>query len=394
MLTGDPMAYLDDWSAPDAGWLRRFYPAGVRRGPLRRDAGASRRPTPGSPACGPARSSAPSPACTPWSSCCARSSTAPRPTRETRLAELRPPTRGDRPARSPRSRPGEVAGASTLPRCATATSSSPAPPASCSPTSARSRRTSAASTGPPASASRPGTAPRASCSPRSSATAPTSPPPTRAAASRPSTTSCSPTTRQDELSDLLARVAGARRASTPTAAAPRSTTTGPRPPSAPRRRCGSSPSSCAASSTTRCGWRTGASSTWSAPIETAALDAAAAAPPQLGLEVDDARLADRPALRAPALRRPAGQPRVDSLHRARAEDELDVDGAVRPDLRRHRPPGRRTSAPSCLRAASALLQRHPRRSTRCAHGLAELVGYLALDRRRPRGRPRRRRAAR
>ncbi|MEP7739290.1 DUF3375 domain-containing protein [Nocardioides sp. 31GB23] len=27
--TGDARAYLDDWSAPEAGWLRRFYPAGV-----------------------------------------------------------------------------------------------------------------------------------------------------------------------------------------------------------------------------------------------------------------------------------------------------------------------------------------------------------------------------
>ncbi|MEN8708375.1 MAG: DUF3375 domain-containing protein [Nocardioides marinisabuli] len=27
--TGAPTAYLDDWSGPDSGWLRRFYPAGV-----------------------------------------------------------------------------------------------------------------------------------------------------------------------------------------------------------------------------------------------------------------------------------------------------------------------------------------------------------------------------
>ncbi|MCW2620677.1 MAG: uncharacterized protein JWL64_279, partial [Frankiales bacterium] len=27
--TGDPTAYLDDWSAAETGWLRRFYPDGV-----------------------------------------------------------------------------------------------------------------------------------------------------------------------------------------------------------------------------------------------------------------------------------------------------------------------------------------------------------------------------
>ena len=55
----------------------------------------------------------------------------------------------------------------------TATSSSPRPRASCSPTSARSRRTSAGSTATCASGSRPGTAPRASCWTTSSATAAT-----------------------------------------------------------------------------------------------------------------------------------------------------------------------------------------------------------------------------
>ncbi len=94
--------------------------------------------------------------------------------------------------------------------------------------------------------------------------APTSTAPTRAAASRRSTTSScrrAGRTSWPNCSAVSSRSPG----STPTRGCARSTTTGRKPRSAPSRLSARSPSSCVDSSTTRSGWRTGGSSTSSAP---------------------------------------------------------------------------------------------------------------------------------
>lgn len=69
-----PKAYLEDWSATEIGYLRRFYPVGVdevhyEATPAFEKAYAWWR------ACDRAPSSAPSRGCTPPSSCCGRSCT-------------------------------------------------------------------------------------------------------------------------------------------------------------------------------------------------------------------------------------------------------------------------------------------------------------------------------
>ena len=110
--------------------------------------------------CAPGSSSAPSPGSTPSSTCCARWSSAPRPTRRLRLAELRRRRARDRR----RDRPGRAGGRGP---CSTRRPAGPVPavrrppPGSCCPTSARWRTTSATSTASCGSRSPAGPGPRA-----------------------------------------------------------------------------------------------------------------------------------------------------------------------------------------------------------------------------------------
>ena len=183
-------AYLDDWAAPEAGWLRKYYPEGTDEPHFdatpavekalqwvdslreREFVGTESRlnmiiellrqivfgtePDPG----GAARRAAPA---------------APGARRADR------PDRGRRAAHARRAA-----------RCATATSSSRAPHGSCSPTSARWRRTSGSSTGSSGRRSRAGMAARVNCWTTCSAAGSRSPARTRAGRSRRSTTSCCP----------------------------------------------------------------------------------------------------------------------------------------------------------------------------------------------------------
>ena len=101
---------------------------------------------------------------------------------------------------------------------------------------------------------------RANCWTRWWEDAATSPTPIRAAASRRSTICCCPRPDNAELTELLQRVHRSTTGrGTLTADCATSTTIGSTPVSGRRQRCGNSPSSCADSSTTRCGWRTAAS---------------------------------------------------------------------------------------------------------------------------------------
>ena len=183
-------AYVSDWAAPEAGWLRLHYLEGKRRALRRRDARAREGRRLGREPPGTHLRRHRVAGCTPSWDCSGRSSRAATPTPNGGSRSCAPSAIDS----TPRSRAAE-SGADRRPRphrrSATATSSSRARPASCSRdfrevevkfraldrADARDHR-------------RPGTAPRASCSTSSSATATPSPTPTRAAASRRSTTSC------------------------------------------------------------------------------------------------------------------------------------------------------------------------------------------------------------
>ncbi len=105
------------------------------------------------------------------------------------------------------------------------------------------------------------TGPRAPSSTRRWGAATASPSPTRAAASRRSTTSCCPTSARPSSPICSSGYRRSTTSPTRTIAWPASISTGSTPASGPRPRSGCCPSSCAASSTTRCGWRTGGCST-------------------------------------------------------------------------------------------------------------------------------------
>ena len=107
------------------------------------------------------------------------------------------------------------------------------PRVSCSRTSARSRRTSAAWTGPPARRSPPGRAPRANCSPSWSAAAPNIASSDQGRSFQAFYDFLLSETRQDELADLLDAGVSRVDASTRTGGCAPFTTTGPRPPNAP-----------------------------------------------------------------------------------------------------------------------------------------------------------------
>ncbi len=204
--------------------------------------------------------------------------------------------------RSPGSRQAEWT-CSTLRLSETATSSSPRPPGSCWPTSARSRTTSATSTG------RYGpdrgwdgvegrTAGRGARQPQQHP-----PIPTRAGASTRSTTSCSLHQSQAEFTGLLEQgaVTGDRSA-TPTHACGTSTMTGWTPANAPRPPSACCPNSYVASSTIRSGWRTAGSWTSCTASSRPRSSCASTADPRLDLRDRRHGTDDRAADGATALR--------------------------------------------------------------------------------------------
>ncbi len=235
-------AYLDDWAAAEAGWLRKYYPEGTDEPHY--DA---------TPAVEKALH---------WIQSLHEREFVGTESRlrvifdllrqivfgteadpEQRLAELRR-QRQDIDEQIARVQAGDMPSSSRPPR------------GNCWLTSARWRRTSASWTGNSARRSPAGTAARASCSTTCWAAGSRSRAPPRESRSRRSTASCCPRRARKSCPACWTACTHSPGSPSATPAWGTSTTTGWMPPSAPRRPSASSPNSSAGSSTTRCGSRT------------------------------------------------------------------------------------------------------------------------------------------
>ena len=257
---GRAQAYLDDWAAPETSLAAQVLPAGHRRAALRPHAGGREGACCGCRICGAVTFVGTESRLNTLFELLRQMVFGADDDPQRRLADLRR-RRAELDEQIARAERGEVELLDAAPVSATAITSSPATPANCWPTSARSRRTSASSIAACGEQIAGWTGSKGELLDESLASRSSIAESDQGRSFQALYDFLLSHQRQAELSELLDRLGHIDDLEDlrPAAAAP-CTSTGSTRASAPRARSGCCRSSCAASSTTRSGWRTGASS--------------------------------------------------------------------------------------------------------------------------------------